>query len=343
MPKDCSVRSWLASIEPSNALTGSSLSIGQDPVPPLQPGKSKRKRPHYQEEIIEQTSKILRPQNRRSKRLHTLRGDISRTLAESSGNIMAPFKTSKEERARQKTPQRSSRGRRQGGAPRADGLTAECEEPEEDMTPRPHRKGSGPLSNERIPDLRPTSDSCSIASDASSAASRAQSPVKTLADLRMAERPTYMHDLDGNEAEAAGGVLSRYRRLMEISRGIRVIPYHLKVNLPIDDPKLSMTTLTLSLTQGFVEKELHVADWPSDSAYTSPEDTLDEVERTYQQDWGDRANHFRTQAAECTRESLTEANWNARVHDPLLALIVEDPKFKDSIGYMNVLVTQKNT
>jgi hypothetical protein len=156
----------------------------------------------------------------------------------------------------------------------------------------------------------------------------------------MAERPTYIHDLDGNVAEAAGGVLSRYKRLMEISCGVRVIPHHLKVSLPIDDLKLSKT---LSLTQDFVEKELHVADWPSDSAYTSPEDTLDDVERKYQQDWGDRANHFRTKAAECTRESLTEANWNARVHDPLLALIVEAPKFKDSIGYMNVFVTLMST
>ncbi len=32
---------------------------------------------------------------------------------------------------------------------------------------------------------------------------------------------------------------------------------------------------------GFVEKELNVADWPSDSAYTSPEDRFDEVEQTY--------------------------------------------------------------
>ena len=152
---------------------------------------------------------------------------------------MAPSKTSKEERTHQKTPQRSLRGRRRGGAPRADELTAECEETEEEWTPRPHTKGSGPLGNEGIPDLRPTSDSCSIASDASSAASRAQSPVKTLADLRMAERPTYIYDLNGNEAEAAGGVLSRYTRLMEISCGIRVIPRHLKVSRPIDDPKLS--------------------------------------------------------------------------------------------------------
>lgn len=82
-------------------------------------------------------------------------------------------------------------------------------------------------------------DSGSIVSSASSALSGAQSPLTTLADLRAAERPLYIHELDSNEAEAAGGVLSRYTRLMEISQGIRVIPYHLKVGLAVDDSEMS--------------------------------------------------------------------------------------------------------
>ncbi len=89
-------------------------------------------------------------------------------------------------------------------------------------------------------------DSCSIASSGSSAPSSAHSPVKALADFRTAEWPTYIHDLDGNAAEAAGGVLSRYTRLMEISRGIRVIPYHLKVGLPIADSKLTKRSVLVS-------------------------------------------------------------------------------------------------
>ena len=74
-------------------------------------------------------------------------------------------------------------------------------------------------------------------------------------------------------------------------------------------------------------------------AYTSPEDRLDKVEQTYRQTWSHRANHIRIKVAECKRDFLTVANWNARVHDPLLALIVEAPKFQETIGYMNVFVT----
>ena len=81
-------------------------------------------------------------------------------------------------------------------------------------------------------------DSGSIASSTSSARSIAQDSVTTLADLQTAEWPTYIHNLDGKEAEAAEGVLSRYTRLMKISQGIGVIAYHLKVGLPIDDSKL---------------------------------------------------------------------------------------------------------
>ena len=63
------------------------------------------------------------------------------------------------------------------------------------------------------------------------------SPLTTLADLRAAEWPTYIHELDSNEVEAAGGVLSRYTTLLEISQGMQVIPCHLKVGLPIDEAK----------------------------------------------------------------------------------------------------------
>lgn len=70
-----------------------------------------------------------------------------------------------------------------------------------------------------------------------------------------------------------------------------------------------------------------------------PEDKLAEVEQAYQQHWGHQAIHICIKAAECRLGSLTVANWNARVYDPLLALIVEAPEFKKTIGYMNVFVT----
>ena len=98
--------------------------------------------------------------------------------------------------------------------------------------------------------------------------------------------------------------------------------------------------LSLSIAQDFVEKETHVDDQPLDSAHRSPEDKLEEVEQIYQQSWGHRANHILIKAAECSLDSLTVANWNLRVYDPLLALIVEAPKFQETIGYMNVFVTQ---
>ena len=92
-----------------------------------------------------------------------------------------------------------------------------------------------------------TVDSGSIASSAASAPSIAQTSVKTtLADLQRGEWPTHIYNLNGKEAKAAGGVLSRYARLLEISRGIRVIPHHLKVSLPIDDSKLSKCLLLAS-------------------------------------------------------------------------------------------------
>lgn len=98
--------------------------------------------------------------------------------------------------------------------------------------------------------------------------------------------------------------------------------------------------LTLSIAQDFVEKETPVDDQPYDLAYRSPDDKLEEVEQMYQQSWGHRANHILNKAVECSLDSLTVANWNARVYDPLLALIVEAPKFQETIGYMNVFVTQ---
>ena len=66
---------------------------------------------------------------------------------------------------------------------------------------------------------------------------------RTLADLRAAEWPTCIHGLDSNEVEAAGGVLSRYTTLLEISQCIQVIPYHLKVTLGIEDSKFALRSL----------------------------------------------------------------------------------------------------
>ena len=63
--------------------------------------------------------------------------------------------------------------------------------------------------------------------DASS--TRSRSPVKKMADLSLAQRPTYYSDLDGSSAENLGGFLESYSRLVQISRGQQVIPRHLRV------------------------------------------------------------------------------------------------------------------
>lgn len=81
---------------------------------------------------------------------------------------------------------------------------------------------------------------------ASSAPSIAQNSATTLADLRAAEWPTYIHRLDSKEAKAAGGVLSRFTRLLEISRGVRVIPRHLKVGLPLTKQSVEMLSPSIA-------------------------------------------------------------------------------------------------
>ena len=58
---------------------------------------------------------------------------------------------------------------------------------------------------------------------------RSRSPVKTMADLRMAERATEPVGLDGYSASKAGGILKHYCDLRSISLGEGVIPKSLKV------------------------------------------------------------------------------------------------------------------
>ena len=121
----------------------------------------------------------------------------------------------------------------------------EQEEPEhgmqEDETdleePTPKAKSQSTLASSYIPRL-PYPDTRLEASvsppspkstNDEASSTRSRSPVKRMADLLMADRPTKLCDLDGAVAERLGGVMDRYERLVEISRGQQVVPVHLRV------------------------------------------------------------------------------------------------------------------
>ena len=103
--------------------------------------------------------------------------------------------------------------------------------------PTPKARSQSSLNSGRVPRLpypdtrRKVSESSLSRESTNDEASttRSRSPVKRMADLLMADRPTKLCDLDGAVAERLGGFMDRYERLVEISRGQQVIPVHLKV------------------------------------------------------------------------------------------------------------------
>lgn len=60
---------------------------------------------------------------------------------------------------------------------------------------------------------------------------RSRSPVKCIADLRRAQKPTLFRTMDTEACEQAGGVLSRFGKLCKIGMGSEVIPHLLRVCL----------------------------------------------------------------------------------------------------------------
>lgn len=100
----------------------------------------------------------------------------------------------------------------------------------DEPAPRPPVPAEQPVNSMAPPfsaGIKPPSPSGSSTSSASGI--RSASPAKTTADLRMAQRPTYMEILNSKTARASGGVLTEYRELHMASQGIGVIPYSLKV------------------------------------------------------------------------------------------------------------------
>lgn len=51
---------------------------------------------------------------------------------------------------------------------------------------------------------------------------------------------------------------------------------------------------------------------------------------------GKAALEIHNKAEECEKESFSEAEWNSRVHAPLLELIEQHPKYKGAIKYFNM-------
>lgn len=169
-----------------------------------------------------------------------------------------PASPSKQRNARAKargppiTPQKkpvTRRGQPEQAQIRGKEVAAEMEQEEPDQStqedemdleePTPRARSRATLAAGHVPRL-PYPDTRLEASVSSpsrkstndeASSTRSRSPVKRMADLLMADRPTKLCDLDGAVAERLGGVMDRYERLVEISRGHQVVPAHLRVCL----------------------------------------------------------------------------------------------------------------
>ena len=85
-----------------------------------------------------------------------------------------------------------------------------------------------------------------------------------------------------------------------------------------------------------MEDELPEADRPPKWAYTVDENTISAPEKEYQKSWAVKAKLLLEQALDCDQRGLSEANWNFKVHHPLLDLVVGHPKYGGMIEQINV-------
>ena len=74
-----------------------------------------------------------------------------------------------------------------------------------------------------------------------------------------------------------------------------------------------------------------------DYNYISSE-TTDINEREYERLWTGQLHNVSKQAKKCVREFRSEANWNSRVHEHILELVIQNPKYNESIDYLNMYV-----
>jgi len=85
-----------------------------------------------------------------------------------------------------------------------------------------------------------------------------------------------------------------------------------------------------------MKNELPEVDRPPKWAYTVDDDTVSAAVEEYQRTWGNKAKSLYEQALDCDQRGLTEANWNFKVHHPLLDLVVGNPKYGGMVEQMNM-------
>ena len=179
-----------------------------------------------------------------------------------TGNIMSlPIEdaqtpqTNKTRRSPRKQQPSTSRTTKENDQEEVEGLNQKTPKAQDLMKSGAQISGSGLPVTARLPPpifglqtdktraASPSRKSCSSSAQSEAISSaRSISPTKQLADLQMAERPTTYETLDGKAAESAGGVLDKYRDLLEASRGIGVIPSSIQVRvLPLQRPSPSLT------------------------------------------------------------------------------------------------------
>ena len=88
--------------------------------------------------------------------------------------------------------------------------------------------------------------------------------------------------------------------------------------------------LTAWFSKSFVEGNLHKSDWPPMHAYTSSDDT------DYDRRLGEEVLRIYQNAEECEKERVSEVVWNSKVHEPLYTLVTKHPKYKGTMGSMNM-------
>ena len=88
--------------------------------------------------------------------------------------------------------------------------------------------------------------------------------------------------------------------------------------------------LTAWSSKSFVEQNLHKSDWPPMQAYTSSNYT------NYDRRVGEEVLRIYQSAEKCEKERFSEVVWNSKVHEPLYTLVTEHPKYKGTMGSMNM-------
>ena len=80
-----------------------------------------------------------------------------------------------------------------------------------------------------------------------------------------------------------------------------------------------------------IEGRLHKTDYPPAQAYFMTPDTVGKDSQQYETRIGEQAFEILKAAFKCDKERLPEATWNSKVHEVLLELVTQQPKFQGAV------------